>query len=56
MGRDLLDRGMPIYQDPERAARAIAALLQYYKMRDQLGKRAGGETAQEPTRCGDSAV
>ena len=31
--RSLLDRGMPIYQDPERAARSIAAVLQYYKMR-----------------------
>lgn len=31
--RSLLDRGMPIYQDPERAARSIAAVLRYYKMR-----------------------
>lgn len=31
--RFLLDRGVPIYQDPERAARSIAAVLQYYKMR-----------------------
>jgi acyl-CoA synthetase (NDP forming) len=31
--RSLLDRGIPIYQDPERAARSIAAVLQYYKMR-----------------------
>jgi len=31
--RSLLDRGMPIYQDPERAARSMAAVLLYYKMR-----------------------
>ncbi len=36
MPRNLLDRGVPIYQDPERAARSIAALIQYYKMRDQI--------------------
>jgi acyl-CoA synthetase (NDP forming) len=36
MVRSLLDRGVPIYQDPERAARAIAAVLEYYKMRDGI--------------------
>ena len=36
MPRDLLDMGMPIYQDPERAARSLAALIRYYKMRDGL--------------------
>jgi acetate---CoA ligase (ADP-forming) subunit alpha len=36
MVRTLLDRGMPIYQDPERAARSITAVLQYYKMRDGI--------------------
>lgn len=39
MVRYLLDRGIPIYQDPERAARAMAAVLHYYKMRDKVGKR-----------------
>ncbi|MBN1472976.1 MAG: CoA-binding protein [Syntrophaceae bacterium] len=34
--RSLLDRGVPIYQDPERAARSIAAVLQYYKMRNGI--------------------
>jgi len=34
--RSLLDRGVPIYQDPERAARSIAAVLQYYKMRSGM--------------------
>lgn len=36
MVRSLLDRGVPIYQDPERAARSIAAVLEYYKMRDGI--------------------
>lgn len=36
MVRTLLDRGVPIYQDPERAARSIAAVLEYYKMRDGI--------------------
>ncbi|MDQ5985036.1 MAG: acetate---CoA ligase (ADP-forming) subunit alpha [Syntrophus sp. SKADARSKE-3] len=36
MVRDLLDRGIPIYADPERAARAIAAVLAYYRMRDGI--------------------
>ena len=34
--KSLLERGMPIYQEPERAARAITAVLQYYKMRDEI--------------------
>jgi len=38
MVRSLLDRGVPIYQDPERAARSIAAVLEYYKMRDGMTK------------------
>lgn len=33
MIRYLLDRGIPVYQDPERAARAMAAVVQYYKKR-----------------------
>ncbi len=41
MVRYLLDRGIPIYQDPERAARAMAAVLHYYNMRDKLS----------PARC-----
>lgn len=36
MVRDLLDRGIPIFADPERAARAIAAVLAYYRMRDGI--------------------
>jgi acetyl-CoA synthetase (ADP-forming) len=34
--RQLLDRGVPIYEGPERAARSIAALIQYYRARDRL--------------------
>jgi len=34
--RSLLERGVPIYQSPERAARAMAALLEYYRRRDNL--------------------
>ena len=36
MVRTLLDRGIPVYQDPERAARSIAAVQEYYKRRDQI--------------------
>ncbi len=36
MVRHLLDQGIPVYRDPERAARAMAAVLQYYKIRDSL--------------------
>jgi acyl-CoA synthetase (NDP forming) len=36
MVRFLLDRGIPIYQDPERGARSIAAVMEYYKMRDGI--------------------
>jgi acetate---CoA ligase (ADP-forming) subunit alpha len=38
MVRNLLDRGVPVYQDPERAARSMAAVLQYYRMRDAITK------------------
>ncbi|MDD4862307.1 MAG: hypothetical protein PHI33_09355, partial [Smithellaceae bacterium] len=38
MVRYLLDRGLPIYQDPERAVRAMAAVLYYYQMRDSIVK------------------
>jgi len=36
MVRHLLDRGIPVYQDPERAARSIAAVLEYYRLRDGI--------------------
>ena len=38
MVRYLLDRGVPVYQDPERAARSMAAVLQYYKKRDKMAR------------------
>ena len=38
MVRSLLDRGIPVYQDPERAARAVAAVLRYYESRDVMKK------------------
>jgi acetate---CoA ligase (ADP-forming) subunit alpha len=31
----LLDRGVPVYEEPERAARALAALVKYHKTRDR---------------------
>jgi acyl-CoA synthetase (NDP forming) len=36
MVRSLLDRGIPIYQDPERAARSLAAVREYYKRRQGI--------------------
>ncbi|MGB4220275.1 MAG: hypothetical protein WBJ50_03260, partial [Smithellaceae bacterium] len=36
MVRTLLDNGVPVYQEPERAARSLAALLEYYKKRDEM--------------------
>ncbi len=36
MVRELLDRGIPIFRDPKRAARAMAAVLRYYQMRDGI--------------------
>ncbi len=36
MLKGLLERGVPIYPGPERAARALAALLEYYTWRDNL--------------------
>ncbi len=39
MVKNLLGRGVPIYQGPERAARAMAALLEYYRLRDSLAGR-----------------
>lgn len=42
MARTLLDRGVPIYQDPERAARSIAAVREYYSRRDRIKAQATG--------------
>jgi acyl-CoA synthetase (NDP forming) len=36
MVRSLLDRGIPIYQDPERAARSMAAVREYYQRRQGI--------------------
>ena len=38
MVRKLLDAGVPVYRDPERAARAIAAVLKYSNLRDGLSR------------------
>jgi len=40
MVRKLLDKGIPVYRDPERAARSLAAVLQYYKIRDSRAQAA----------------
>jgi acyl-CoA synthetase (NDP forming) len=39
MVRNLLELGVPIYQDPDRAARSIAAVIAYYKMRDHVSAK-----------------
>jgi acyl-CoA synthetase (NDP forming) len=36
MARTLLNRGIPVYQDPERAARSMAAVREYYRRRDGI--------------------
>ena len=36
MVRTQLDNGVPVYQEPERSARSLAALLEYYKKRDEM--------------------
>jgi acyl-CoA synthetase (NDP forming) len=36
MIRTLLDRGIPVYQDPERAVRAMAAVWKYYEKRESM--------------------
>jgi acyl-CoA synthetase (NDP forming) len=36
MVRTLLSRGVPVYQDPERAARSLAAVREYYQRRDRI--------------------
>ncbi|MBN2283861.1 MAG: CoA-binding protein [Deltaproteobacteria bacterium] len=33
--RSLLEKGIPAYNDPDRAARSLAALLRYYEMRER---------------------
>ena len=48
MIRILLDLGMPIYEDPERAAKSIAALIQYYKKRDRAAETADDQPVHEP--------
>lgn len=40
MVRSLLERGIPVYQDAERAARAIAAVREYYQRRDKMAASA----------------
>ncbi|PKN89158.1 MAG: CoA-binding protein [Deltaproteobacteria bacterium HGW-Deltaproteobacteria-1] len=36
MIRNLLDHGVPVYQDPERAVRAMAAVWNYYEQRERM--------------------
>jgi hypothetical protein len=45
--------GIPIYQDPDRAARSMAALREYYKLRDRIIDRRLEEELYEetPKRC-----
>ncbi len=55
MVRSLLDCGVPIYQDPERAARAMAAVLAYKRMRESVtaargSKRRAAQTQKEARR------
>lgn len=35
--RELLDRGVPVFPSPERAARAMAALVAYRRLKDKVG-------------------
>lgn len=41
MIKKLLERGLPIYEEPERAARSLAALLRYYQKREILSRGGG---------------
>ena len=41
MAQGLLERGVPIYQGPERAARAMAALIEYHRMREKIVSETG---------------
>lgn len=36
MVQTLLERGVPIYPEPERAAKALAAVIRYHQMRDKM--------------------
>jgi len=51
MARSLLDRGMPVYQDPERAARAMAALVGYYRLKEKIMAIPAREPGDEPARA-----
>jgi acyl-CoA synthetase (NDP forming) len=35
---DLQDKGIPVLASPERAARALGAMVQYTQMRDKIAK------------------
>jgi hypothetical protein len=48
MIRILLDLGLPVYEDPERAANSIAALIQYYKKRDRAAETADDQPVHDP--------
>jgi acetyl-CoA synthetase (ADP-forming) len=48
MARSLLDRGIPVYQDPERAARAMAALIEYHRLRERTAAISAQEADDEP--------
>jgi len=47
MVHGLLERGVPIYQGPERAARAMAALLEYHRVRARLTSEGGSYSVAE---------
>jgi acetyl-CoA synthetase (ADP-forming) len=49
--RGLMDLGIPVFQGPERAARALGALREYYRLRDQLSAstRSGEPTGENNT-------
>ncbi|MBN1653339.1 MAG: CoA-binding protein [Deltaproteobacteria bacterium] len=40
--KKLLERGFPVYEDAERAARSLAALIRYYTMRDRRSRATRG--------------
>lgn len=48
VARGLLDRGIPVYQDPERAARAMAALIEYHRLREKIAAISTQELEDEP--------
>ncbi|HPQ45434.1 MAG TPA: CoA-binding protein [Syntrophales bacterium] len=41
--QELLSSGVPVFPGPERAARAVRALVRYYEMRDEIMKTGGKE-------------